>query len=198
MLVGNELVVRAMILVLPLHIQCTSLAKLFALKLSSRRRARVYSTTHGFATQFHLFIVSVSLVSLIVKQYQVTYNVALQRHDPSGLLCRVARPLRRSPDEGYTAARRDQAMNSGDLEKASAHLVAILALVKESREACEDPNGNIAIREIFTRAIDGSPQRVMNYANRLDSVLQRVSCGAHVDNDCGFTGETLKVFCMLT
>jgi hypothetical protein len=90
------------------------------------------------------------------------------------------------------------AMNSGDLEKASVHLAAVLDLVKKSREAHEDPNGKIAIREIFTRAIDGSPQRVMNYANRLDSVLQRVSCGAHVDNDCGFTGETLKVFRVLT
>lgn len=90
------------------------------------------------------------------------------------------------------------ALNSGDLEKASVHLAAVLDLVKKSRQAPGDPNGNIAIREIFTRAIDGSPQRIMNYANRLDSVLRRLSCEAYVDSDCGFTIETSKTLYVLT
>jgi hypothetical protein len=89
-------------------------------------------------------------------------------------------------------------MNAGDLEKASMHLADVLDLVKKSREMHEDPNGIAAMCEICARAIAWSPQRVMNYANRLNSVLQRVNADNDLDYNCQYQPQSRKMSCVLT
>lgn len=90
------------------------------------------------------------------------------------------------------------AMNSGDLDETSVHLAALLDLVKRSREGDKNLDRNTAICEIYTRAIERSPQRVKNYAKRLENVLQLVCTGADADGDCKLTSGTSDVLCVLT
>lgn len=89
-------------------------------------------------------------------------------------------------------------MNAGDLEKAGVHLANVLNLVKESRETNEDPSAGAAMREICAQAIALSPQKVMNYANRLDSVLQRVNADINMDCDCQYQPRARKMSFVLT
>lgn len=79
------------------------------------------------------------------------------------------------------------AMNAGDLEEASVYLAGVLDLVKRGQETREDQDGSTAICEIYTRAIARSPQRVKNYAKRLENVLQRVCRKADLNDDCECT-----------
>lgn len=79
------------------------------------------------------------------------------------------------------------AMNAGDLEEASVHLAALLDQVKRGQEAHGESDGGTTTCEIYTRAITRSPQRVKNYAKRLESVLQRVCRETDLNDDCECT-----------
>lgn len=75
-------------------------------------------------------------------------------------------------------------MNSGNLERAKRWLECVLDMVQRGIGARVDVTSSL-VHDLFVQSVRRSPQRVVNYANRLSSVLEDMEGRADLTKECG-------------